>query len=188
MVLRVTCQNQPQPSDPQDPDEHPPPPMGLVEEMPKPERGPASMYSTLISPQVSSRLSSTRKVNSFWSYTLSFSFGSSRANPREGPDQLPCIRATRTAESILFCDRYDFRFSTAVGVISNMISSSIKKYIKNKYNLTSSYRNDKKDWGRSQWPCPIIFWCAGVCKGILTRKAFWFLKLKKMGLFLTRNW
>ena len=59
------CQNQPQPLDPQDPDEHPPPPMGLVEEMPKPERGPASMYSTLISPHVSSRLSSTRKVNSF---------------------------------------------------------------------------------------------------------------------------
>lgn len=119
--------NQPQEPDPQDPELHPPPPpTGLVEVMEKPERYPASMKSTLIAPQVSSRPWSTRKVNLSSSKILSFSFDSSRAKPRDGPDQPPCINAIRTAESILFCDRYSFRFATAVLVTSNMTSSIVK--------------------------------------------------------------
>jgi hypothetical protein len=60
------------------------------------------------------------------SKVLSLSFGSSRANPSEGPAQPPCIRAIRTADSILFCERYVFKFSTAEFVTSNTISSSSK--------------------------------------------------------------
>ena len=55
---------QPQLPELQEPDEHPPPPIGFADDIPKPERGPASTYSTLIEPQVSSRLSSTKNVRS----------------------------------------------------------------------------------------------------------------------------
>ncbi len=115
----------PQLPEPQEPDEHPPPPpIGLAEVMPKPDRGPASTYSTLIVPQVSIRLSSTRKVRSSWSNTLSFSFGSSRARPSEGPDQPPCIRATRNADSILFWLRYSLSLVTARSVTVKDMKSS----------------------------------------------------------------
>ena len=114
-------------SDPHEPELQPPPLLtGLVEVMEKPERCPASMKSTLIAPHVSSKVWSTRKVNLSSSKTLSFSFDSSRAKPRDGPDQPPCIKAIRTADSILFCERYDFRFSTAVLVTSNMTSSIVE--------------------------------------------------------------
>jgi len=57
--------NQPQPLLLQEPLlQPPPPPIGFSEVMPNPERGPASTYSTLIEPQVSSRLSSTRNFKS----------------------------------------------------------------------------------------------------------------------------
>jgi hypothetical protein len=62
------------------------------------------------------RLSSTRNFRVSFSYTLSLSFGSSRANPKEGPAQPPCIRATRRAESILFCSIYSLSFTTAKSV------------------------------------------------------------------------
>jgi hypothetical protein len=58
---------QPQPPDPQEPEEQPPPPMELVDVIPKPERGPASINSTLIDPQVFINPSSTRNVRSSWS-------------------------------------------------------------------------------------------------------------------------
>jgi hypothetical protein len=95
----------PQEPDPQDPELQPPPPTGLVEVMEKPDRYPASIKSTLMAPQEASRSSSTRKVRSSSVKVLSFSFGSSRARPSEGPAQPPCISAMRTAESMLFCER-----------------------------------------------------------------------------------
>lgn len=110
---------QPQPLLLQEPLLQPPPPIGLVEVMPNPERGPASIYSTLMAPHVSSRLSSTKNLRLSLSYTLSFSFGSSRAKPSEGPAQPPCIRATLRAESMLFCARYSFSLSTAKSVTVN---------------------------------------------------------------------
>ncbi len=51
-------QNQPQLL-PQEPQEELPP-RGILEEMAKPERGPASTKSTLIPPQLLNRLDSTR--------------------------------------------------------------------------------------------------------------------------------
>lgn len=99
-----------------DPELQPPPPIGLAEVIPKPERGPASIKSTLIDPHVVRRLFSTKNLSELFSYTLSVSFGSSRANPREGPAQPPCIRATRRAESILFCSIYSLSFCTAKSV------------------------------------------------------------------------
>jgi len=44
---------------PHDPQEEPPP-SGMLEEMANPDRGPASMKSTLMVPQVFSKLDSTR--------------------------------------------------------------------------------------------------------------------------------
>ncbi len=113
---QLLMDNQPQLPESQEPAQPPPPPIGLVEVIPKPERGPASTKSTLIEPHVVSRLSSTRNLRSLFSYTLSLSFGSSRASPRDGPAQPPCIKATRSAESILFCSIYSFSFSTAKSV------------------------------------------------------------------------
>ena len=80
----------------------PPPPRGLVELIENPDLIPASMKSTLIDPQVSNKLLSTRNVRPSCSYFASLSFGSSRASPKDGPDQPPDIRAIRRAESILF--------------------------------------------------------------------------------------
>jgi hypothetical protein len=125
----ATSSDQPQPSDPQDPELHPPPPMELVEVIPKPERGPASINSTRMAPQVFIRLSSTRNLSSSWSYTLSLSFGSSRAKPNDGPAQPPCIKAIRRAELILFCSRYSLSFSTAWSVT---VKSDMKTSRKNK--------------------------------------------------------
>ncbi len=109
----------------QEPLLQPPPPNGFVDVIPKPDRGPASMYSTLMAPHVSNRLSSMRNFRLLFSKILSLSFGSSRANPREGPAQPPCINATRKAESILFCSMYSFSLDTAksVTVKSDMHSS-----------------------------------------------------------------
>ncbi len=124
-VICLLSKNQP-PQEPelQEPELHPPPPpTGLVEVMENPERYPASIKSTFIAPQEFSRSSSTRKVRLSSSKVLSLSFGSSRANPSDGPAQPPCIRAMRTAESILFCERYVFKFSTAEFVTSNTLSS-----------------------------------------------------------------
>lgn len=103
----------------QDPLLQPPPPTGLVEVIPNPERGPASIYSNFIDPQVCSRLSSMTNLRLSLSKTLSLSFGSSRANPSEGPAQPPCIRATLRAESMLFCARYSLSLSTAKSVTVN---------------------------------------------------------------------
>ena len=125
LVVFIVKKNQP-PQEPelQEPELHPPPPpTGLVEVMENPERYPASIKSTLIAPQELSRSSSTRKVRLSSSKVLSLSFGSSRANPNDGPDQPPCMRAMRTAESILFSERYVFKFSTAEFVTSNTLSS-----------------------------------------------------------------
>jgi hypothetical protein len=98
----------------------PPPPTGLAELIENPERIPASIKSTFMDSQVSSRLLSTRNVKPSCSYVASFSFGSSRASLREGPDQPPCIKATRRAESMLFCSMYDLRFCVANSVTSNI--------------------------------------------------------------------
>jgi len=66
--LDKTENDQPQPPDPQDPElQPPPPPMELAEVIPKPERGPASISSTLMEPQVFIKPSSTRNVSSSWS-------------------------------------------------------------------------------------------------------------------------
>jgi hypothetical protein len=62
---------------------------------------------------------------------LSEFFGSSRAKPRDGPDQPPCIKAIRMAESILFCSRYAFRFLIASAVTFNMVVNLLDK-IENK--------------------------------------------------------
>jgi len=104
--------NQPQPPDPHDAPllQPPPPPMGFVELIENPDRIPASIKSILIDSQVFSKLLSTRNVSPSCSYFASFSFGSSRARPREGPDQPPPMIATRRAESILFSSMYDLRF------------------------------------------------------------------------------
>ncbi len=114
--------HQPQEPPPQEPQE--PlllPPSGILEDIEKPERGPASTKSTLMLPQLVSKPPSTRNFRSSWSKTLSESFGSSRANPNEGPDQPPCIRAILIAELILFCSRYDFKLFTARSVTSNIM-------------------------------------------------------------------
>ena len=66
-MANVEKLNQPQPPDPQEPEEQPPPPIDLVEVIPKPERGPASINSTLMEPQVFINPSSTRNVRSSWS-------------------------------------------------------------------------------------------------------------------------
>lgn len=116
---------QPQEPLPHDPElQLPPPPMGLAAVMENPDRYPASMKSTLTAPHFSKRLSSIRNCRPSSSYTLSFSFGSSRAKPREGPLQPPCIKAMRTAELILFCSRYVFKLFTAGAVTSNISASS----------------------------------------------------------------
>ena len=113
--------NQPQPPEPQPALLQPPPPLiGLAELIEKPDLIPASIKSTLIDPQVSSRLLSTKKVRPSCSYFASDSFGSSRASPKDGPDQPPDIRETRRAESILFCSMYDLRFCVANSVTSNI--------------------------------------------------------------------
>ena len=133
--------DQPQPPDSQDPELHPPPPpIGLVEVIPKPDRGPASINSTLMEPQVFIKPSSTRNVSSSWSYTLSLSFGSSRASPNEGPAQPPCIKAIRSAELILFCSKYSLSFSIAwsVTVKSDMKTSCKSKKVK-KIDLFAVY-------------------------------------------------
>ena len=114
-LARKAYNNQLHPPEPQEPELHPPPPppIGLLEVMPNPERGPASTYSTRTVPQVFKRPSSTRNFKPPFSKILSLLFGSSRANPNEGPAQPPCIRAIRKAESILFCSRYSVSFFTA---------------------------------------------------------------------------
>ena len=101
----------------------PPPPRGLVELIEKPDLIPASMKSTLIDPQVSSKLLSTRNVRPSCSYLESDSFGSSRASPKDGPDHPPDIRAIRRAESILFSSMYDLRFCVANSVTSNITNT-----------------------------------------------------------------
>ncbi len=65
--LAGTKSDQPQLLDPQEPELHPPPPMELVDVIPKPERGPASINSTRMAPQVVIRPCSTRNVRSSWS-------------------------------------------------------------------------------------------------------------------------
>jgi len=88
---------------PHDPElQLPPPPSGLVEVIEKPERFPAPMKSTLTAPHFSRRSWSTRKVKPPSSKVLSLLFDSSRAKPKDGPLQPPCIRAIRIAELILF--------------------------------------------------------------------------------------
>ncbi len=69
LPLCKTKSDQPQPPDPQEPELQPPlpPPMELVDVIPKPERGPASINSTRIVPQVVIKPSSTRNVSSSWS-------------------------------------------------------------------------------------------------------------------------
>jgi hypothetical protein len=111
-----------QPQDPPEPQElaqEPAPLNGTGEEIEKPERGPASMKSTLISRQLLIRPLSTRNFNPSRSKTSSFSFGSSRAKPKEGPAQPPCMMATRMGESILCCAKYSLRFFCASSVTSN---------------------------------------------------------------------
>jgi hypothetical protein len=115
---------------PQDPVlQLPPLPRGLAEVMENPERYPASVKSTLTAPHFSRRLASTKNCRPPSSNTLSPSFDSSRAKPKEGPLQPPCIRAMRTAELILFCSRYAFRLLTAKSVTSNINASSKVKML-----------------------------------------------------------
>jgi len=112
--------NQPQPLELQEALLQPPPPIGLAELIENPDLIPASIKSTLIDPQVSNRLLSTRNVNPSCSYFASVSLGSSRASPRDGPAHPPDIRDIRRAESILFCSMYDLRFCVANSVTSNI--------------------------------------------------------------------
>ena len=85
------------------------------------------MKSTFTAPQRPSNSSSTRNFSPPSSKALSLSFGSSRANPRDGPLHPPCIKAMRMAELILFCSRYAFRLLTASAVTSNIHASSKEK-------------------------------------------------------------
>jgi hypothetical protein len=111
------CLNQPQLPVLQDPElQPPPPPIGLAELIENPDRGPASTKSTLMEPQVLSKPSSTTNFTELFSKTLSLFFGSSRANPRDGPAHPPCMSATRSAESMLFCDMYSFSLVMAKSV------------------------------------------------------------------------
>jgi hypothetical protein len=115
--------NQPQPLELQPSLLQPPPPRGLSELIEKPDLIPASMKSTLIDPQVSNKLLSTRNIRPSCSYFASVSFGSSRASPKDGPDHPPDIRAIRRAESILFSSMYDLRFCVANSVTSNITNT-----------------------------------------------------------------
>ena len=99
-----------------EPELQPPPPIGLAEVIEKPDLAPASIQSTLIDPHVSKRLSSTRNLRESFSKILSSLFGSSRANPSDGPAQPPCMSATRRAELILFWLIYSFNLVTAKSV------------------------------------------------------------------------
>ncbi len=132
MQIRSLSDQLPQLPELHDPElQPPPPPSGLTEVMEKPERYPASRKSTLMVPQDSSKPSSTKKLTPPSSNVLSLSFGSSRANPNEGPAQPPCIKAIRRAELILFCSKYSLSFSTAwsVTVKSDMKTSRINKIV-----------------------------------------------------------
>jgi len=117
--------NQPHPPEPQEAllQPPPPPPIGLAELIENPDLIPASIKSILIDSQVSNKLLSTRNVRPSCSYFASVSFGSSRARPREGPDQPPPMIATRRADSILFSSMYDLRFWVANSVTSNITST-----------------------------------------------------------------
>lgn len=119
-LLSVTddvSRDQPQLPEPQEPLlQPPPPPRGLADVIPNPDLGPASINSTFIDPQVSKSPCSIKNLSPSFSKILSLSFGSSRANPSEGPDQPPCIKATRRAESRLFCSMYSLSFDTARSV------------------------------------------------------------------------
>jgi hypothetical protein len=119
-LKKLKGRNQPQPLELQEALLQPPPPIGLVELIENPDLIPASIKSTLIDPQVSKRLLSTKNVSPSCSYFASVSFGSSRASPREGPAQPPDIRDIRRAESILFCSMYVLRFCVANSVTSNI--------------------------------------------------------------------
>ena len=119
-MKKLKERNQPQPLELQEALLQPPPPIGLAELIENPDLIPASIKSTLIDPQVSSRLLSTKNVSPSCSYFASVSFGSSRASPRDGPAQPPDIRDIRSAESILFCSMYVFRFCVANSVTSNI--------------------------------------------------------------------
>jgi hypothetical protein len=99
----------------------------MLEEMAKPDRGPASIKSTLMLPQLFNKFDSTRNFKVPWSKTLSDFFGSSRAKPRDGPAQPPCIRAIRIAESILFCSIYALRFFIARSVTFNIAVTLLYK-------------------------------------------------------------
>ncbi len=99
---------------------------GFSEVMPKPERGPSSTKSTVIFPVVSNRVLSTRNFRVSLSKTESLSFGSSRANPKEGPLQPPCIKAMRRAESMLFSARYSFSLVTARSVTCSSAMSFLQ--------------------------------------------------------------
>jgi hypothetical protein len=145
--LLINGINQPQPLVPHEALLQPPPPMGLLELIENPERIPASTKSIFIDPQVSIRLLSTRKVKPSCSYFVSVSLGSSRASPREGPDQPPDIRAIRRAESILFCSMYDLRFSVAESVTSNITNTPYLYLI-----LLSAGLDNKKPLNRNDWP------------------------------------
>ena len=129
-VMRSIYPDQPQLPVLQEPLLQPPPlPTGLADVMPNPDLGPASINSTLMVPHVSNSPFSTRNLRLLFSKILSLSFGSSRANPREGPDQPPCIRATRRAESILFCSMYSLSFDTAKSVtLKSDMNSSLQSY------------------------------------------------------------
>lgn len=78
-----------------------------------------------MSPHFCIRSLSTTNVTPSWSRVESCVFGSSRANPKEGPDHPPCIRATRMGESILFSVIYDFKELIASSVTSSIAWSSI---------------------------------------------------------------
>ena len=129
-TMKELDQNQPQLPVLQEPLLHPPPlPNGLAEVIPNPDRGPASINSTLMEPHVSKSPCSIRNLRLLFSKIWSLSFGSSRANPKEGPDHPPCIRATRRAESILFCSMYSFSFDTAKSVtLKSDMNSSLQSY------------------------------------------------------------
>ena len=96
----------------------------MVDVILKPERYPAERYSILMAPHCCIRSLSTTNVRPSCSRVESVDFGSSRANPSEGPDQPPCMRATRMDESILFSVIYDFKELIAISVTSSIALSS----------------------------------------------------------------
>ncbi len=109
---------QPQPLEPQDPELQPPAPeIGFAVLIENPDLLPASIKSTVTAPHCSESSFEINKVRDSAVVTRSSCFFSSRARPRDGPEQPPGITAIRRGEVRLFWSRYSCSFSWAGALI-----------------------------------------------------------------------